>query len=260
MLNYIVYFSVIILVLYLYFIKTYPSTAGQFINDEIINGKKKKIVKSDTISNPVHMDSSLSIWMRYDDVIYRRGKKKYILTKGNQSNSLEMPSIILHPTLNKITVIADYVINSNTLHKVDKKIKIDCDIPMGKWFNLVLVTKNNELQLYLNGKLKKSMIINGYPKYNSNDLMINYEKGYDGFIRNIQYFDSTLTSDNISKLYYMGPDYDGTTSFLIFLMGTLFLPLRILGKLLRGIINLLGIDKLLGLNIKTLICDKNNDE
>ena len=260
MISYIVYLCVTILVLYIYFIKTYPSVAGQFINKDILSGKKQKIVKAENISNPMHMESALSIWMRYDKVLYRRGEEKYVLTKGNRNHSLQMPSIVIHPTLNKLSVIVEYSVNKGGLEKNDKKFKIDYDIPMSKWFNLVIVTKNGEIQAYYNGKLKKSIVVNGHPKYNNSDMMINYEKGFDGYIQNIQYFDSALSGENINKLYYMGPMYDGTVSFYSFLFGKIFyfifMPLKLLSKLLFNIFTKLNLDKLLGLNIRAAICGK----
>ena len=67
MVEYIVYICVTILVLYIYFTKTYPSNAGIFINKTLLSGKTKKTVKADKMPNPMHMNSTLNIWMKYND-------------------------------------------------------------------------------------------------------------------------------------------------------------------------------------------------
>ena len=212
----------------------------------------------------MHMNSTINIWIKYNDVNYRRGEKKYILTKGNESQSLEMPSIILDRTLNKVVATVDYVIDGEGLEKIEKKINLDFDIPIAKWFNLTIVTKNGEIQGYLNGKLKKSIIIKGHPKYNNQDAMFNYENGFNGFIKNVQYYDTSLSTSDILKLYYLGPLYDGNTSFLVFLLGSILIPLKLLGKLfvkLFGkLFTFLNLDVLLGLNVRAIICDKNRNQ
>ena len=76
MVEYIVYICVTILVLYIYFTKTYPSNAGIFINKTLLSGKTKKTVKADKMPNPMHMNSTLNIWMKYNDVNYGTGWNK----------------------------------------------------------------------------------------------------------------------------------------------------------------------------------------
>ena len=249
---------VILTVIYIYFLAAYPNKSGLFLAKNTIKGKSKINVDVSKIPNPLNSSSTLSLWIKYNNVNYRRGERKYIITKGDNNRNLEMPSISIDPILNKIEIVCDYQLPNG---QGIQKPSITLDIPMKKWFNLTLLTKDSEIQVYLNGLLKDSIIVNGYPRFNDKDMLINYEGGFDGLLKNVLYFTSTLSSNNIKKLYYLGPYYDGTVTFIGFLLGTflgklftsLFIPIKYFGKLLSYILSLVGI---IDVSFIPNICDK----
>jgi hypothetical protein len=71
-----------------------------------------------------------------------------------------------------------------------------------KWTNIVLNYSSNNLDIFINGELKRSFIITEPNNYNtSNEIMIGSNNGLDGAICNIAFFDKNLSKFEINNIY-----------------------------------------------------------
>jgi len=80
-----------------------------------------------------------------------------------------------------------------------------CDIvniPLQRWVNLVIVLHNKSLDVYLNGVLKRSCILENIPKINNGDIYITHNGGFNGFLSDITYKNQGSTADEIYNSYH----------------------------------------------------------
>jgi hypothetical protein len=76
-------------------------------------------------------------------------------------------------------------------------------LPTQKWHNFVFNYNNSRVDLFINGKLEKTLeFSNNLPIYSSSDeIIVGNENGLDGAICNVQYFNVPLTNSDIANLY-----------------------------------------------------------
>jgi hypothetical protein len=76
-------------------------------------------------------------------------------------------------------------------------------LPTQKWHNFVFNYNNSRVDLFINGKLVKTLeFSNNLPMYSSADeIIVGNENGLDGAICNVQYFNVPLTNTDIANLY-----------------------------------------------------------
>ena len=174
------------------------------------DGKKRMLI----IQNPASTDAitlhrseneyqglefSYMMWIYIDDWSYKYGEWKHVLHKGNESSwPNRAPGIWLHPKENKMRVYM------NTFKKIAEYTDID-GLPFNKWFHLVVASKQNYLDIYINGNLAKSHTMSSIAKQNYGDLYINALRGFGGFMSNIRYFDYYVNYADIDTALQLGP-------------------------------------------------------
>ena len=79
------------------------------------------------------------------------------------------------------------------------------NIPIQKWTHVVVSVFNNNIEVYIDGRLKKSCALRGFPKPNLYNMHVCANGGFDGFISDIEYSNMTMPSDDIYNKYKMGP-------------------------------------------------------
>ncbi len=87
-------------------------------------------------------------------------------------------------------------------------VKETCDIgnlPSGKWFHVTISCINKNLDIYVNGRLKKRCVLKGIPKQNFGDLHITSDGGFDGFLSKFRYFNYAVPYYKIEQMVSDGP-------------------------------------------------------
>jgi hypothetical protein len=145
------------------------------------------------------IEFSYSCWMLIDDYSYKLGQWKHVFHKGSASGSpLRAPGVWLHPDKNAMRIYM------NTFKEIYEYIDIE-NIPINKWFSLVLVLKGQTLDVYINGNIKKSLKLTGLPKQNYGNLYVNSFGGYSGMISKLRYYDYSLKYSDIDAIQKTGP-------------------------------------------------------
>ena len=163
---------------------------------------------------------SFSLWIYIEDYVKGLGYYKNIITRTNTDGSntdedkndptkiLQSPGLYLdkeNPNLIAYTSVIG--------GKPQVLCKID-NIPMNKWNHIAYILNTNSIDLYINGKLEKSCILDNVPQSASTDpLYMCKNTGFNGKIAQIQYFTTALTPDKVLDLYNKGPS--GTNTFSI---------------------------------------------
>jgi hypothetical protein len=81
------------------------------------------------------------------------------------------------------------------------------DLPLNKWVNVIIrCSKQNQLDVYINGSLSKRYILRGVPKQNYGDVFVGMNGGFSGYVSSLRYFDYALGTNRIQTLMEEGPN------------------------------------------------------
>jgi len=204
-----------------------PSSNQKLING-MINASTEMIVipqdpndkTSKTIYRSINESQGIeftwSIWVYINEIRVASSTTDYqhIFSKGNYSlgqnqlfNFNNAPGLYLSNNTNSMYVVMDtYTIPSGfTLNANSNNLEIP-DIPLNKWVNIIIICKNNTLNVYVNGLITKSEQLDGIPKQNYGDVYIAANNGFNGYISNLWYYNYALGTLDIQNLVKKGPD------------------------------------------------------
>ena len=89
-----------------------------------------------------------------------------------------------------------------------------CDIenfPLQRWVNVNITLHDNIIDVFFDGKLKKSKILQGFPTTTTDGMTIcpinkiDDTGGFNGYISNLKYSNSGVNLSTIEKMYKNGP-------------------------------------------------------
>jgi hypothetical protein len=186
---------VLIIVIYLAYVYLFRDKTRTYLLKSH-NAKKKEIISTDSLSDGVDSDFTISLWMYVNSWNYRNGKDKQVLLRGNSTaNSLQL---ILGASLNDLTT------NIATT-KGETKCSIN-NVPLQKWFNVVLALNNRALDLYLDGKLVRTCMLSGVLSQTYDEkITLTPGGGFDGHISNLVYYSRAINPRNAYAIYRDGP-------------------------------------------------------
>ena len=147
-----------------------------------------------------------SVWIYVNDLGESNGKYKHIFSKGNYGptqNGLNEPNnapgLYIYPDTNQLSVVMD------TYEVVGEVINIP-DIPMNKWVNVIIICRNKEVDVYINGTITKTMDLVGVPKQNYGEVYVAMNNGFNGYISNLWYYSYALGTVAVEELVKRGPN------------------------------------------------------
>lgn len=118
---------------------------------------------------------------------------------------------ILQTAVEKLIVRVARNLDSNLIYANPNTEDFDScvlkNVPLQKWNHIVVSVYNNNIDLYLNGKLSRSCLLKGFPKPNTDHLHFNVNDGFDGQIAKSIFVNSSLNQTEVYDLYKMGPVY-----------------------------------------------------
>lgn len=157
------------------------------------------------------IEFSWSIWININDIKDNNGKHKHIFHKGNTSQEHtdedkkgifypnNAPGVYLKPNSNTLVVIM------NTFKNITEEIQIE-DIPMNKWVNIIVRVEGQYVDVYINGMVRSRKILNDVPKQNYDDVYINMNGGFSGYVSDLKYFDHSVSIREINSIMRKGPN------------------------------------------------------
>lgn len=103
---------------------------------------------------------------------------------------------------------------TNVLTDSDQDIMYDeCtieNVPIQKWVHLVISVYNNNIEIYMDGKLHKTCNLSGFAKPNLYNMHVTPNGGFNGFIAQLDYSDTALPIDKIYNIYRHGPKLENS--------------------------------------------------
>lgn len=161
----------------------------------------------EAIDNKHGVELSYSFWLYVNDWKHNDNKWKHLFHKGNNNIGLPLqsPGFWLYPKENKLAI------NMNTYYSIKESCDID-NIPLNKWINICFVLINKNIDIYVNGKLRKRCTLKGIPKLNYGDLYLTQHGGFDGFLSKLRYYNYALPIYKIEELMRQGPSKKSCTT------------------------------------------------
>lgn len=188
-----------------------------YVLDQASGSKDAKIYPSNNELNGLEFSYSWHVYIdpknyeqatqpEYRTIWYKGGSKPWPVLG---------PGIFLHPTSNSVRIYMNSVNNA-------KDMFVDIpNIPVGKWFHMVITQKGRMMDVYINGNIVKRHEFSAVPRinYGSVYMLPNAEvtgdrnkmgdfavKGaMDGMLSRLKYYAYALNYSQIDALYREGP-------------------------------------------------------
>jgi hypothetical protein len=158
------------------------------------------------------IEFSWSIWLLITSDSIGGTDYKHIFSKGNNNTNYcinseciqgifypnNSPGMYLSPTKNELLILM------NTYDEINNTIYIP-DIPLNKWFNVIITCENRQVDVYINGFVTASQVLNGIPKQNYGDVYIG-GANLLGQISNLWYWNYAITINEIQTIMSDGPN------------------------------------------------------
>lgn len=168
------------------------------------------------------LEFTWSVWINIDDYSYKQKEFKHVFHKGNNNISNNgngfgvdginypnnSPGVYITPINIDQTNgnTAGLLIKMNSFNQIDEDVTIT-DLPLHKWVNIIIrVTKQNQMDVYINGTLVKRHMLSGVPKQNYGDVYASLNGGFSGNTSDLRYFEKALSTSQIQAILNKGPN------------------------------------------------------
>lgn len=94
----------------------------------------------------------------------------------------------------------------NTFNSIDHDVIHVNDVPYRKWFNVIIRTRDQNLDVYVNGTIVNRHVLQGVPKQNYGKVYVAMNGGFNGNISDLKYFNYSLGTTAIQSLVMKGPN------------------------------------------------------
>jgi hypothetical protein len=168
------------------------------------------------------LEFTWSVWIKIDDYAYKIDEYKHVFHKGNNNISARdtgagkagvnfpnnSPGLYIKPVSKneKNGNTAGFLIKMNSFKNIAEDITID-NIPLNKWVNVIIrVTKQTQLDVYINGTLVKRHMMEHPAKQNYGDVYASLNGGFMGNTSELRYFEYALSTSKIQSIVNKGPN------------------------------------------------------
>jgi hypothetical protein len=180
------------------------TNAGAAIEE--LNTKKQKQKKEHMTPNiplsfnaPSGIEFTYTWWTVVDDWSYKLGKPKSLWLKGDLSQGQQCPGVYLGASDNSMAI------TFNTF-KGDDTITV-YNLPAQKWFHTAIVVHDeNIVDVYINGRLKKSHKLLGIVKQNTSGVQTGVDGGFSGQLAKLKYSNYAYDEVQVKEAMAVPPD------------------------------------------------------
>ena len=80
------------------------------------------------------------------------------------------------------------------------------DIPLKKWFNVMIRCEGNMVDIFINGMIVKRHKLSGIPRQNYNKVFLTPNNPFKGFVSDLRYWNYSMGTNEIYNLISRGPN------------------------------------------------------
>ena len=170
------------------------------ITKTVQSGKKMQTISNEDIPiNKMTSNYTYSIWIYVNNWNYNYGQEKTIIERASTTGEVA-PGIYLASITNDIIIKSALEGKGSGIHTCNL-----ANIPLQKWVHVVVSLNTRALDVYLDGKLVRTCLLEGVAKSNTNsNLLITPNGGFDGFTSNIKYIPDRVNPQQAYDLYKEG--------------------------------------------------------
>ena len=178
----------------------------QTLND-FNNANEQVIISADKIpAGDGTNDFTYSLWIYVTDWEVKYGQEKTIFSRSGLETQgiVHSPTVTLGETANtlkvKMSVMPE---NSGGPNIFECGIK---NVPLQRWANITISVSGRALDIYLNGKLVKTCVMNGMPNVKTDaPILLTPFGGFAGYTSQFKYFPSSINPQQAWNIYTKGP-------------------------------------------------------
>jgi hypothetical protein len=172
--------------------------------------QKIEAVDLDTTNNN-SSNFTYSIWFYIDDWNYRYGEPKVIFGRMTDGSTTKepCPTVVLGANQNNIVVSLAVYPNEDTKPEKGSKYTINnfaiANIPIQKWVNLLISVYGRTMDIYIDGKLVRTCILDGVAAIDSAaPVYITPSGGFSGWTSTFQYWSDSTDPQKAWNIYKKG--------------------------------------------------------
>lgn len=175
------------------------NNVNSYSMEDIVTFENKKTSIAEFGEKTINRNYALSMWIylnNYSTSMAAYNKESLIFDYGNGKPKITYYNDENEP--NKMDVYRIYFSD-----KMETSNYYELEIPNQKWNNFVFNYNSKYVDLFINGKLKRTFYFKqDIPEYNLSDVVTTgSENGLSGAIANIRYYSKKMTQREISSMY-----------------------------------------------------------
>ena len=179
----------------------------------IVDGKSKTTVSAAELPTSGSGESSVQFWMFIKDWDYRFGQAKDVLKRVSSTNVAHVsPRVQLSPSENTLDVAVSLFPSGQQAPGAVSGVSAAGDlqtcsvenVPLQTWFSVSITVFQRNLDIYINGRLVKSCVLQGVPRVALGDIILADNGGFSGSICNVNAYSKMIGPEEASAFYAKG--------------------------------------------------------
>lgn len=192
---------VVLVVLYLLYLYFFSDSSDKTLIS-VQDARSQVTISPSSIPTGATADYAISIWFYVNDWNYRIGQEKTIVQRLATNENKPAPSITLGANTNDVTVALETYTSSGGTTESTCRIT---DVPLQRWTNLIMSINGRALDLYMDGKLVRTCILDGVPKaYSNTPFQICPNGGFSGFVSKFRFIAKSINPSQAYNIYKEG--------------------------------------------------------
>ena len=167
------------------------------------------IIRSKNDAGGIGITWSVWLYLKQNSVTSEGGKWRHVFNKGSREPSTDGatkgimspnngPGLYLKDDYSAIRVVMSTFNTPNTSVDVE-------NIPINKWFNVIIRVENTVLDVFMNGDLAQRLPLNSVPFQNYADVNVAINGGFNGVLSSLRYYNVALGTRAIANIVSEGP-------------------------------------------------------
>lgn len=202
---------IVVAILLVYFLYMYFFYSNEVLLVDTHDAKvKATITPSEFTKDNTVSDFTYSLWFYVKDWNYNFGKTKHIFSRVD-SIQQPTPLVAFAPTINNLVITMNCSpVEGTTNNTANLNTCIVNNIPLQRWTHLLLSLNGRALDVYIDGKLVKTCVLNGVPQVSTSPMTLcgttdgNNESGFSGYIARFKYFNKSMNPTEAYNIYKEG--------------------------------------------------------
>ncbi len=179
----------------------------------IVDGKSKTTISAAELPTAGSGESSVQFWMFIKDWDYRFGQAKDVLKRVSSTNVDHVsPRVQLSASENTLDVAVSLFPTgrqapagvSGLSAAGDLQICSVENVPLQTWFSVSITVFQRNIDIYINGRLVKSCVLQGVPRVALGDIILADNGGFSGSICNVNAYSKMIGPEEASAFYAKG--------------------------------------------------------